>query len=365
MMVTTAQQQQQFQNAITRYIDSAKPDQLARGQIEQLNLCWEQHDNDVGVASGNGGEDESLKYTWNLNGTLTVSSEYISIAIRAIAHCKIRANKNDEEDANNASACDNNIPDDDVGRVFENKFYIRLSVTAKLLPLGGEEEVKGEEKEKMKMHRKERATQRKLHVGMLKRLQSDRLIRCLLLDDEKHDTKQNANNSGSDDMLLCEALILQNPMHNTSNTHCQSSTSGGGGELEERVNVNDGTLEGIRKAIFSHTEDNLDVFELLLNMPYLPRSCRGGDGDGSSATTSTQGTEYSNIQTKTRDMLGDRVYLRLLEDAMFDSCEREWEGDMLDDLNISSDHAANDNNNNEEEEVATDSSKRRRRRQKS
>ena len=357
-MLTTAQ----FQNAITRYIDSAKPDALARGQIEQLNLCWEQHDNDVGVTSGNGGEDESLKYTWNLNGTLTVSSEYISITIRAICNCKIRANKKDDEVAN-ASACDNNIPDDDVGRVFENEFYIRLSVTAKLLPLGGEE-VKGEQKEKMKMNRKERATKRKLHVGMQKRLQSDRLIRCLLLDnnnDEKHDTKQNANNSGSDDILLCEALILQNP-HNTSNTHCQRSTSEGGGELEERVNVNDGTLEGIRKAIFSHTEDNLDVLELLLKMPYLPLSCRGGDGDGSSATPSTQGTEYSNSQTKTRDMLGDRVYLRLLEDAMFDSCEREWEGDMLDDLNISSDHAANDNNNNEEEEVATDSSKRRRRR---
>ena len=121
-------------------------------------------------------------------------------------------------------------------------------------------------------------------------------------------------------------------------------------------------MEGIRNAIFSHTEDNLDVLELLLNMPYLPRSCRG-NGDGSSATASTQGIEYSNIQTKTRDVLGDRVYLRLLEDAMFDSCEREGGDDMLDDLNISSDHAAT-NNNEEGEEFAADSSKRRRRRQK-
>ena len=362
-MLTTAQ----FQNAITRYIDSTKPDPLARGQIEQLNLCWEQHDdNDVGViASGSngGGEDESLTYTWKLNGTFTISSEYISIAIRAICNCKIRGDddvtKDDEEDANK--------PDDDVGRVFENEFYIRLSITAKLLPMGGEEEDAEQKKKKTKQDRKEHATKRKLHAGMIKRLQSDRLIRCLLLDnDGKDDTKQNTNNAGSDNILLCEALILQNPMHTlTSNTHhCQrSTTSGGGGEqLEERVNVNDGTLEGIRNAIFSHTEDNLDVLELLLNMPYLPRSCRG-NGDGSSATASTQGIEYSNIQTKTRDVLGDRVYLRLLEDAMFDSCEREGGDDMLDDLNISSDHAAT-NNNEEGEEVAADSSKRGRRRQK-
>ena len=48
---------------------------------------------------------------------------------------------------------------------------------------------------------------------------------------------------------------------------------------------------------------------------------------------------------------------------MFDSCEREGGDDMLDDLNISSDHTAT-NNNEEGEEFAADSSKRRRRRQK-
>jgi len=34
-------------------------------------------------------------------------------------------------------------------------------------------------------------------------------------------------------------------------------------------------------------------------------------------------------------MLGDRAYLRLLEDAMFDACEKEGEDEILDDLNIS------------------------------
>lgn len=43
--------------------------------------------------------------------------------------------------------------------------------------------------------------------------------------------------------------------------------------------------------------------------------------------------------------------------------EREGGDDMLDDLNISSDHTAT-NNNEEGEEFAADSSKRRRRRQK-
>ena len=94
-------------------------------------------------------------------------------------------------------------------------------------------------------------------------------------------------------------------------------------------------MSGIKNAIFSHVEDNLDVFELLLNMPYLPRSS-GRDGPLDSAVPSdltTQGLEPST--SKVCDMLGDRAYLRLLEDAMFDACEKEGEEEILDDLNIS------------------------------
>merc|ERR1712157_252770 len=124
--------------------------------------------------------------------------------------------------------------------------------------------------------------------GIIKRMKDDAYIKRLL--------KGGEDSSG---VLLCEALIQQNY------GSCEAD------ELEERFNVVPEPLEGVRKAIFSHCEDDLDALELLLNMPYLPRS---------------------------NSPLAERAYLRLLEDALFDACEREGEDDILDDLNISDEH---------------------------
>jgi len=60
-----------------------------------------------------------------------------------------------------------------------------------------------------------------------------------------------------------------------------------------------------------------------LNMPYFPRSPEATADSGGTTTTTTI------------SILADRAYLRLLEDAMFDACEKEGEDDLLDDLNIS------------------------------
>ena len=92
---------------------------------------------------------------------------------------------------------------------------------------------------------------------MLKRLRSDHYIQCLFTDKK----------ANSDCVLLCEALIQQNV--------CSGDVTRGTtniDELEERVNVEEGTLQGIKNAIFSKSEDNLDVLEVLLNMPYVARS---------------------------------------------------------------------------------------------
>lgn len=53
----------------------------------------------------------------------------------------------------------------------------------------------------------------------------------------------------------------------------------------------------------------------------------------------TQGLESGT--SNVHGMLGDRAYLRLLEDAMFDACEKEGEDEILDDLNISCESAEN------------------------
>ena len=144
--------------------------------------------------------------------------------------------------------------------------------------------------------KKEKGKDARLWNGMIERLKADRLVSRLLFDgNDLKGTKRDTP------LTLCEALIHQ-------------SSEGGSGELEERVNVEDGVLEGIRTAILSHLESNLDVLELLLSLPYLPRHC----------------TSKKDIAK-----LANRAYLRLLEDGMLDECEREGEDDILDDLQIS------------------------------
>ena len=285
----------QFEDAISRYLDTSKPDPLVKKQIEQLKLSWEQVDTDV---------VDNTPHHWGTYGTLTISSEYISIAIHVKCSCNVKNVKDTEQE------------DRDSDTQFE-ELYFQLKTAGTLLT--EVKEVDGEEK----LSSKDRRAKSKLHAGIIKRLQSDKLIRNLLEDEGK---------------VLCEAVIQQS----TNSTN----------QLEERVNVNEDVLSGIKNAIFSHVEDNLDVFDLLLSMPYLPRSSERDGLDDSAVPNTIQGSEPST--SKVCGMLGDRAYLRLLEDAMFDACEKEGEDEILDDLNISCASA-------KESEGTADDGKRRRR----
>jgi len=166
---------------------------------------------------------DDTPHHWRLDGTLTISSEYISIAIHVKCSCKVENVKDTEQEVVNNDKVDTQF----------NELYFHLKVTGTLL--SEVKEVDGDEK----LSSKERRAKKKLHAGIIKRLQSDKLIRNLL------------SNEGR---VLCESVIQQ--------TICTN-------QLEERVNVNEDVLSGIKNAIFSHVEDNLDVFDLLLSMPYL------------------------------------------------------------------------------------------------
>ena len=149
---------------------------------------------------------------------------------------------------------------------------------------------------------------------------------------------------------LCEALIQQNKKLIAGGIGGTNSE----GELEERVNAHEDSLEGIRNALFSHCEGNLDVLELLLNMPYFPRSSSGGTTSAAATSTAAFSSKSSFSRHGTKlNILADRAYLRLLEDAMFDACEREGEDEMLDDLNMSDVNHDGDSSDvaNEDEEV--------------
>ncbi|KAL3826229.1 hypothetical protein ACHAXA_006257 [Cyclostephanos tholiformis] len=218
-------------------------------------------------------------------------------------------------------------------KAFEDEFYFRLAVYAYFASASsgandGDDGVPRTSSGNASERRRGRATASRLRSGMTERLRSDPSVKLLLVDDMGIEgTTTGSGRSGDgrrmDGITLCEALIQRGDRDR---------------ELEERVNVNEDALDGIRNAILSQTEDILDVLDLLLNMPYLPRLLVfEGRGDDREADTSEvlDGTMATATAMATLRKLAQRAYLRLLEDAMFDACEREGEDELLDDLNIS------------------------------
>lgn len=95
----------------------------------------------------------------------------------------------------------------------------------------------------------------------------------------------------------------------------QASVNTADNGLEERVWTNSDVAEGIRRSIWNSAEEPIDVLEFVIQyLPLLP--C----------------VAYTQLQQTTS--LADRAVLRLLEDAMCDACDREGEGEVLEDLHI-------------------------------
>ena len=337
----------QFQDAILRYIDEAKPDPLAKNQMMNLRLEWIPDADNDGAADvcheGRGTKTKQLmdntSESCGIFGKLSLSSEYIPIVIHVKCQWRIQQdystnNKSDccttTTDQSSAPPASTHTPQEQSTILqewddnFQNIFYFRLGVEASCISLNeynktaknaqttankGSSTLNDDDSNFQKMDRKDRSVNRKLRSGMIKRLSADPFILKLLPDKEKEST-----NIPADGILLCEVLIQQNNYNTRNNTFNNI-------KCEERVNVNSESIEGVRNAILSHWEDNLDVLEMLLNMPYLPR-CRVSDSE-------------NKDQEDVLNSLSGRAFLRLLEDAMFDACEKEGEDEMLDDLNIS------------------------------
>lgn len=203
-----------------------------------------------------------------------MSSEYISIAIHAVVKCKSSLTDNAAigkvhgDGVMTSSTTQESTKKAELqNERFHDELYMKLTVNANFASASEHNASSKEDK----LDRKERATKRKIRTGMMTRLHSNPSIKQLLMDEEDNsdrmikEKKKTNKHKNADKVkeecipLLCEAIIQQN------------QTNGGKhGELEERVNVHEDSLEGIRNAIFSHAEDNLDVLQLLLEMPYFP-----------------------------------------------------------------------------------------------
>lgn len=153
-----------------------------------------------------------------------------------------------------------------------------------------------------KKSKEEKKSEEKIRAKMIRRIKQDPYIKRLLPDTDTN-TKESP-----DATILCEARVSAKDI------------SSAAGKLEERVDVTDNVAEGLRRALFSQAESSLDVVEVLLSLPLLPGA-----------------THDISIHCP----LADRAKLRLLEDAMFDACERAGEDELIDDLKIGS-HSAQD-----------------------
>lgn len=247
----------------------------------------------------------------------------------------------DDRIAPNEDGATSSIQSEDALKSFDDEFYFQLIVHAKLKSKSLETTIADENDDNLtlkKTREQQCKMEHKLHLGMTNRLQSDVSVRRLLLlpdidlSDIHTDNNNSINSSNIDEgITLCEALIQRNRATQSL-------------ELEERVNVDESILDGVRSAIYSHAEDNLDVLELLLNMPYLPRiaggfifplcnNAKGRGGEVGDPVSSSFTPDDATTMTIINE-LAQRAYLRLLEDAMFDACEKEGEDELLDDLTI-------------------------------
>jgi hypothetical protein len=164
---------------------------------------------------------------------------------------------------------------------------------------------------------------------MKKRLEGDLFIRKLLGCSR---TNQQQNLTG---VSVCEVLIQHKWPSNGSNDLSSDSASP---SMEERVDVSEEALEGIRRAVLSLTESNLTIMEILISLPWLvtsTTSCGYRYCDRSKMERCSWDRYMSVTAMDVFRRACDRAALRLLEDALFDACEREGEDDIIEDLNLS------------------------------
>ena len=288
-----------FEAALASHVDESKPDPLARRQLENLVLQWEplsqQQEQTIGVQE--------------VCGTLTLFGEYMSVFINS--NCLWKWQPCGLSDNSCAHAT----------------LSFRLVASAKFIPQSQHKRLQKERLQRTKdaektddnesskspkVDRKEQRAQTKIRAGMIDRLKNDFYIQRLL-DLDGGSSTVSGGKSGDEQVELqhrvCEAEIKES-----------FNVDGTVKELEERVDVLEDGLEGIRRAVLSQLEDNTSVLDLLLAFPYLINTKAEARNDGKGNAITLQ--------------LGRRAILRLLEDACIDACEKEGEDELLEDLSL-------------------------------
>lgn len=260
---------QAFLDALARYVDENKSDPLTKKQIEGWELSWE----DQRASADNlfSSAEWSFSPTDVIQGKLVWKGEYTIAEIYAL--CCWEPSQNSEKASK--------LPK-------EGSLYFSLRANLRFRTKYDKDQTESTKT------RDEKKSEDKIRSKMIQRLRDDKFIKQLLSDEKKFPKKS------QESAVLCEAFLKVYTPENQSEP-----------QFEERVDVTDNVAESIRRAVFSRAESSLDVVDLLLNLPILPCS----------------------IHKVVPCPLADRAKLRLLEDAMFDECERH-DDELIDDLTI-------------------------------
>lgn len=315
-------EQLEFQNAFHDYFETEKNTIGLTAQAKSLCLQWH-HDppeilppstcsdsipSSVTFFSGPPEGQPFTEERCRLQGKLRIANEYICITLEALVLWQFWSSprKEGSEVIQEKDCHPSNQPE-------HYSLHFKLSASGEFINI--------EEKAPVQI------SKRIIVSKMKKRLEQDPFIRKLL----GYPITNEQNLVG---MSVCEALIQHKWPSNGSNGFSFDSLPP---SVEERVDVSEEALEGIRRAVLSLTECNLSIMECLISLPWLATSttsCGYRYRDRSKIERSCW-DRYMSV--KAMDVFRtacDRVALRLLEDALFDACEREGEEDIIDDLNL-------------------------------
>jgi hypothetical protein len=292
-----------FQVALERYIDETKPDPLARRQLESWTMKWENgmdnastptleeeliDNRDDGYVSG----DSVDVFTHRVLGTLIIQGDYVVVKLQF--HCAW----SHAGDTTTTTTCSSSQKSNDGILVYSCRVH-----SAKFCDKSDNDDKK----------------EQKIRQKTISRLQQDTYLAKLVTMGNTQPssstfttttttTTATTTVSSLDPLFLAKAKIHVDQTKNI---------------MEERVDVSDIVAEALRRAVWNSSESSLDLVELILALPSLPGT-RHHHHQGSSK-------ENQHFETSP---LADRAKLRLLEDAMLDECEKEGEGDLIQELSI-------------------------------
>lgn len=318
--------QDEFQNAFQDYFETEKSTNGAAAQTKNLCLQWHQDPPEMFSTTSSSATStisswinlsdplvlEGQSYTeerCRLLGKLRIANEYICITLEALVMWQYWGRQRQHEGSEGIQ--ENNCHPSNAPEHYA--LHFKLSASGEFINTEDKTPVQ---------------TSKNIASKMKKRLEGDPFIRKLLSCSR---TKQQ-NFTG---VSVCEVLIQHKWPSNGSNDLRFDSSSP---SVEERVDVSEEALEGIRRAVLSQTECNLTIMEIFISFPWLvtnTTSCGYRYRDRSKMERCSWDRFMSVTAMGVFRTACDRAALRLLEDALFDACEREGEDDIIEDLNLS------------------------------